>query len=143
MEKVISDAIENDRIILFDGVCKLCSAWSKFLIKYDKSHEFKLCSVQSAEGKAILDYFGYPEDYCETMLLVDGAKSFEKSEAFFKVMNGLGWPWKAITIFKVLPLNIRDWLYDRIALNRYALFGKYEYCLFPSADHNGRFLDGS
>lgn len=142
MKKMPLEAIENHRIILFDGVCKLCNAWSQFIIKYDKQHVFKLCSVQSQEGKAILKYFGYPDNYYETMLLVDAAKSYEKSEAFFRVMQGLGWPWKAIIIFKLLPISLRDWMYDRIALNRYALFGKYEQCILPTADHQGRFLDG-
>ena len=32
---------EGDKVILFDGVCKLCSAWAKFLIKYDKQRVFK------------------------------------------------------------------------------------------------------
>jgi hypothetical protein len=32
----------TDRIILFDGVCKLCNAESNFIIKHDKKHLFKL-----------------------------------------------------------------------------------------------------
>lgn len=135
--------ISRDKVILFDGVCKLCNAWSKFIIKLDKSYEFKLCSVQSKEGKEILRYFGYPEDYYETMLLVDDGKCIEKSEAFFRVMKGLGWPWKMINIFILIPTSLRDWMYDRIALNRYALFGKYDHCILPTADHKRRFLDGA
>jgi predicted DCC family thiol-disulfide oxidoreductase YuxK len=36
---------------------------------------------------------------------------------------------------------LRDWLYDRIALNRYQLFGKYDTCVIPSADHLSRYLN--
>ena len=143
MNKVAPEIIQEDRIILFDGVCKLCNAWSKFIIRYDRSHVFKLCSVQSDEGKEILRFFGYPEDIYETMLLVEGGKSYQKSEAFFRVMKGLGWPWRAFAVFKILPSSVRDWMYDRIALNRYALFGKYDHCLLPAADHKERFLDGA
>lgn len=131
----------SDKVILFDGVCKLCNAWSNFIIKYDRQHLFKLCSVQSEEGKKILLHFGLPSESYETMLYVEGDKSFQKSDAFFQVMAKLGYPWKMVCIFRLIPKPIRDWMYDRIALNRYTLFGKYDYCTLPSPDHEARFLD--
>jgi predicted DCC family thiol-disulfide oxidoreductase YuxK len=39
-----------------------------------------------------------------------------------------------------MPLVIKNWLYDRIALNRYRLFGQKEQCLIPSAPLMQRFL---
>jgi hypothetical protein len=47
-----------DKVILFDGVCKLCNAWSNFIIKHYHQHVFKLCSVQSDEGQEMLSHFG-------------------------------------------------------------------------------------
>ena len=132
----------SDRVILFDGVCKLCNAWSNFIIYNDGDKIFKLASVQSQEGQAILRHFGFPTDFFETMLLVEGAQCFEKSEAFFRVMKQLHYPWKAVTLFRIMPAPIRDWLYDRIALNRYQLFGKYQTCRLPTPDHEARYLDG-
>lgn len=131
----------SDKVILFDGVCKLCNAWSNFIIKHDRQRVFKLCSVQSKEGKQILLHFGLPSESYETMLYVEGNQSFQKSEAFFQIMTQLGYPWKIVYIFKVIPKPLRDWMYDRIALNRYSLFGKYDYCTLPSPDHEARFLD--
>ena len=131
----------NDRVILFDGVCKLCNFWSQFIIKYDVQHRFKLCSVQSPEGKKILAHFGMPTDYFETMLYVEGNQCFEKSDAFLKVMVQLKLPFRLFTIFELIPKSIRDWFYDRIALNRYALFGKYDRCILPEPDHQQRFLN--
>lgn len=131
----------SDKVILFDGICKLCNAWSNFIIKHDRQRLFKLCSVQSEEGKKILNYFGYPTESYETMLYVEGNQCFQQSDAFFKIVSKLGYPWKAICIFSVIPKTIRNWLYDRIALNRYRLFGKYDYCNLPSADYEARFLN--
>ncbi|EGH07515.1 hypothetical protein Pgy4_04277, partial [Pseudomonas savastanoi pv. glycinea str. race 4] len=34
------------------------------------------------------------------------------------------------------------WAYNRIALNRYRLFGRYDHCLLPSPENRQRFLDG-
>jgi predicted DCC family thiol-disulfide oxidoreductase YuxK len=36
---------------------------------------------------------------------------------------------------------LRDWLYDRIAHNRYRLFGRRQACLVPTSEIAGRFLD--
>lgn len=131
----------NDKVILFDGVCKLCNAWARFLIKFDKHRVFKLASVQSEEGKAILQWYGLPTDYFETMLLVEGPVMYQKSMAFIRVMLRLPLPWKLAALIWIIPAPLRDWLYDRIALNRYKLFGKYDACVIPSPDHLSRYLN--
>jgi predicted DCC family thiol-disulfide oxidoreductase YuxK len=56
-------------------------------------------------------------------------------------MHRLGWPWRALCVFQLIPRPLRDWLYDRIALNRYRLFGRYDLCRLPAADHAERFVD--
>jgi predicted DCC family thiol-disulfide oxidoreductase YuxK len=130
----------NDQIIMFDGVCKLCNRWSRFIIRFDVHKRFKLCAVQTDEGQAILQHFGYPIDYFETMLLVQGDHVLEKSDSFLAVINQLPVPWRFIGVAKIFPKFFRDWLYDRIALNRYWIFGKYNVCLLATPDHEGRFL---
>lgn len=130
----------HDRVVLFDGTCKLCSAWAKFLIRFDRGRRFKLATVQSPEGQAILSWYGLPTDYYETMLLVEGPGIHGKSSAFLRVMWRLPFPWPIACVGWFIPYFLRDWLYDRIALNRYALFGRYETCVVPSPDHNSRFL---
>ena len=44
----------GERVVLFDGVCKLCNGWAKFLIRDDPEQRFRLASVQAAEGQALL-----------------------------------------------------------------------------------------
>ncbi len=41
---------------------------------------------------------------------------------------------------RIVPRRIRDWLYDRIARNRYRLFGKRATCLVPSPEVAARFM---
>lgn len=40
----------GERVVLFDGVCKLCNGWAKFLIRHDSHQVFRLASVQSSVG---------------------------------------------------------------------------------------------
>lgn len=130
----------GDRVVLFDGVCKLCAAWARFLIRFDRHHAFKLCAVQSAEGQTILSFYRMPTDRFETMALIEGPTLHTRSDAFFGVMRRLPFPWPLVFMFAVVPRPVRDWLYDRIALNRYRLFGRFEHCMLPAPDHERRFL---
>ncbi|MFT4584372.1 MAG: putative DCC family thiol-disulfide oxidoreductase YuxK [Gammaproteobacteria bacterium] len=65
---------------------------------------------------------------------------YQRSEAFIPVMALMPLPWKLATIVWIIPVPLRDWLYDRIALNRYRLFGKLDVCLLPQSDYEGRFI---
>lgn len=133
----------TDKVILFDGVCRLCSAWVRFLIRFDHHCQFKLASVQSKEGQAILEWYGLPIDYFETMLLIEGPNVYTQSTAFIRVMVRLQWFWKLTAVVWLIPKSLRNWVYDRIALNRYALFGRNAVCLLSHPEHEGRFLNAS
>jgi predicted DCC family thiol-disulfide oxidoreductase YuxK len=56
------------------------------------------------------------------------------------VCDALGWPWKAARAINLLPRPLRDWLYGRIANNRYGLFGKKESCEIPSGELRERII---
>ena len=44
----------GERVVLFDGVCKLCNGWARFLIRHDRQRQFRLASVQSVPEKSAL-----------------------------------------------------------------------------------------
>lgn len=131
----------GDRVVLFDGVCKLCNGSVRFLIRHDRDKKIKLASVQSVEGQALLAWFCLPTERFDTMAFIENNMLYVRSEAFLRVMKHLPQPWPLLTIMSVIPKGIRDWCYDRIAQNRYRLFGRYDTCQLPSPDHKGRFLD--
>lgn len=131
----------SDRVVLFDGVCRLCSTWARFLIRFDRDRVFRLATVQSEAGKAILAWHGLPTDSYETMVVVEGPTVYTKSAAFIRVVARLPFPWPLTGVVWIIPRFIRDWLYDRVARNRYKLFGRYDTCLVPSPDIASRFLD--
>lgn len=130
----------HSSIILFDGVCKLCNGWAKFIMRVDKTYQFKLCPVQSETGQALLKQYGYPQDHFDTMLLILDGRAYQKSMAFLLIMKYLGLPYSLFHIFKWVPEFIRDGCYDRIARNRYRLFGKYDVCPINFSLDEKRFL---
>jgi len=96
--------------------------------------------MQSEKGQTILEHLEQPTDYFETMLYLENNKLYEKSAAFIRIVKHLPFPISLLFILKLIPNIIRDYVYDRIARNRYKIFGKYNKCTFPTEDHNNRYL---
>lgn len=130
----------GETVVLFDGVCKLCNGWAKFLIRHDRNQRIRLATVQSPEGQALLAWAGLPADAFDTMAVIRDNHYWVRSEAFFEVVAQLPGVWPALRLLRIVPRWLRDWLYDRVALNRYRLFGKHEVCMMPTPDHQRRFL---
>lgn len=130
----------GERVVLFDGVCKLCNGWARFLIRHDSEQRFRLASVQSSQGQALLAWGGLPTDHFDSMALIENGQMLLRSDAVLRVLAQLPGAWRHLAWLRVIPRPLRDWCYDRIARNRYRLFGRYEQCLLPSADHARRFL---
>ncbi|MCE9599633.1 MAG: thiol-disulfide oxidoreductase DCC family protein [Spirochaetia bacterium] len=131
----------NERVVLFDGVCNLCTAWTRFLIKYDAQARVRMCSIQSTPGQDLLLWAGVPVDNVNTMVYVRNNQALIRSDAFLFVMWDLGFPWSILTIARVIPRFIRDFFYKRIAHNRYLLFGKNEQCFLATPEQKRRFLE--
>jgi len=130
----------DDRVVLFDGVCNLCNASVQLLIRRDPAGRLRLASLQSPAGQAILAWCGLPADELDTMVFVEGGRAYFKSTAFLRVVRHFRQPWPWLSIGLLVPRPLRDWLYDRLARNRYRLFGRNETCMVPTPEVRGRFL---
>jgi len=130
--------VDNDTI-LFDGVCVLCSSWVQFIIERDHPGRFRFVPVQSPYGKILADRFGIDAEAPDSNVVVaDGIAHF-KADAAIAVLTQLpGWSWTVV--FRLVPRAVRNWLYDRVARNRYRLFGRTHTCLVPTPDVACRFL---
>lgn len=136
-------SVENQRpvIILFDGVCNLCSSVVQFIIKRDPSSKFKFASLQSDFGRAQLIRFNLNPDSLHSIVVIDDGEVFERSDAAFRIAKHLGGPWKIARVFKVLPKFLCDAFYNLLAANRYRIFGKMDRCMIPSEDMKERFIE--
>ena len=130
----------GETAVLFDGTCKLCNGWANFIIGHDTRRRIRLATVQSPEGQALLGWAGLPQDRFNTIVLIEGEQVFIRSDAMFEIFTRLGLPWRLLNCAKLVPRGARDWVYDKIALNRYRLFGRFDSCVEPCADHPRRYL---
>jgi len=132
--------VNNNQIILFDGVCNLCSGSVQFILKRDKEKKFLFASLQSGYGQALLKRLDLPTDTFNSFILYEDGKTFTRSTAALKMFSQLkNWGW--VKIFWIVPKFIRDAVYNLIAKNRYKWFGKKNECWLPTPDLKARFLD--
>lgn len=130
----------GESVVLFDGTCRLCNGWANFIIRHDSTHRFKLAPVQSHEGQELLKWAGLPTHEYNTIVVIEDDRFYVRSDAMFTILARLPAPWHWLCAARIVPLFLRDWMYDKIALNRFKLFGRYDTCRMPQPDHPGRFL---
>lgn len=127
-------------IVYFDGVCNLCNSAINFLIDQDKRQRLKFASLQSDAGVEILQRFSLPSDDYDSFLFLKEGQLFQKSDAVLEIVKVLGGAWSLMTVFKIIPKSIRDWMYTKVAQNRYQWFGKRNECRLPTPELKARFL---
>ena len=76
-----------------------------------------------------------------SVILIDGDRVLQRSDAALRAASYLRWPYRALTVLRLVPRPLRDLVYNFIARNRYRWFGKHESCRLPTPALRARFLD--
>ena len=134
------EALGDKPLIVFDGLCVLCSANARFVLRHDRRRHFNLTTAQGPLGEALYRHFGLATDDYETMLVIEDGRLFTESDGAIAIARGLGWPWRAAAAARIVPRPVRDAAYRLIARNRYRLFGRREVCWAPSPEEADRIL---
>ncbi|MDM0110535.1 thiol-disulfide oxidoreductase DCC family protein [Variovorax sp. J22R133] len=128
-------------IVVFDAQCLLRNGWVQFLLRHDRRGVVRFASIQGAAGKDLLAEAGLKVDGLQTLLVVEGARTWQHTSAILRVLHALGWPWRLAWGAWLVPAPLRDTLYRWVARNRYWLFGRTETCAMPPPNYAERFLD--
>ena len=126
--------------ILFDGVCNLCNGWVRFVMKNERKPEFRFASLQSKGAQEILNSFSVKNNLGSIVLIEDGML-YQKSEAVLRILGRLKPIWPLLAVFIIVPRVIRDGVYDIVAQNRYAWFGKQRSCELMDPADKLRFIE--
>jgi predicted DCC family thiol-disulfide oxidoreductase YuxK len=128
-------------VIVFDGVCMLCSRWVDFVLRRDPHGRYKFAAMQTASGRALLIEHGIDPHDPLSFLLLEDKKGYTDTDAIVRVLRSFGPGWKFIALLvSSVPRFVRDPLYRWIARNRYRMFGRRAACRVPTADSADRFL---
>jgi predicted DCC family thiol-disulfide oxidoreductase YuxK len=132
---------DDKALIVFDGVCVLCTGLAKFVLERDRDFVFRLATTQSPLGQALFRHYGLDTEAFETNLVLADGRACGKLGSVAVVCSRLGGIWRVFSLLRAIPRPIADWVYDRIALNRYALFGRTDSCMIPLPEWRARFIE--
>jgi predicted DCC family thiol-disulfide oxidoreductase YuxK len=119
-------------IVLYDGKCDICNGIVRFLTKNDKSKSIKFISRSSDLGMRYLESLPSITLTVDSVIVLMDGRFYIKSQAIIKLAQFLTWPWKMVSVFRILPLSFRDRLYDRVAKKRYLLLPRKNSCQIPA-----------
>ena len=117
----------DDGIILYDGVCVLCSGWMRFVLRRDQERLFRFTPIQSDYGSALARALGIDPLDPDTNAVIWKGIAYRQSDAALRVVSLLpGWGWARV--LHLVPRFIRDAVYRLIARTRYRVWGRHAVC---------------
>jgi predicted DCC family thiol-disulfide oxidoreductase YuxK len=97
--------------------------------------------LQSEIGQTIIKKYNIDTEKTDSILLYSNENGLSvKSTAALKVAKHLRFPRNLMFVFYIIPVSIRNWVYDYIAKNRYKWYGKQEACMIPTPELKSKFL---
>lgn len=127
------------QLVLYDGECGLCQAGVQWLLDHDPEGVYSLAPLQGETAARALANLHVPAGLDSMVLVEEGRISWE-STAGLRVLRGLGWPWRGLAVFLLVPALLRDPVYRWIAERRHRWFARPEACRLPRPGEAARFL---
>ncbi len=152
----VPDFDDTRPLIVFDGVCVLCSRSMRFIARKDEagndtsgplqsgplqSGQIQFTAAQSPLGQALFHHFGLDAETFETVLLIENGRAFGKRDAIAGIARHLRWPWRVGRVYGWLPRLVADPAYDLLAGSRYRIFGRTAVCARPDPSWASRVIE--
>jgi predicted DCC family thiol-disulfide oxidoreductase YuxK len=129
-----SSAPAHRAVVLFDGTCGLCERSVRFMARRDAAGHFQWAASQSPAGADLLARHGLTGEAGRTMILIENGRVYRRSTASLLVASRLRWPWSLLRVFLIVPVPVRDAVYDAIAAVRHRLMRRPDVCELPPPD---------
>jgi len=102
----------------------MCNSAVSFLHKRLGYSNYKFIVSQSKTGIEYLKQYNLSDISLESIILINEDKIFVKSNAILNIIDNMSYKWSILRIIKIIPQNLRDWLYDFVSKYRHIFFGK-------------------
>jgi len=132
-----------DGVMVFDGVCNLCSGYVRFVTAVDRQGLIRFAAMQSPFGRLLCEANGVDPFDPATFLFFDKARALEGTDAIAAMLTRLPKPWCWLRCLVLIPRPLRDGVYRWTARHRYRLLGKRRTCMTPPAAMRARFLEAA
>lgn len=128
-------------VAVMDGTCALCAFGAKMVHRLDRSGEIRIAPIQGETGAALMRQHGLdPLDPDSWLFIEEDGRVWRDLDALIQLgkrTGGIGW---LLVWLNVFPKSARDWMYARVARNRYRMFGRSEMCEIPDKALQARLL---
>lgn len=132
-------------LLLYDADCGFCSSVVRFVLEHERSQELRFAPMAGATAGRICSEYNELKNI-DSVVWVDRDGDGEprrilvRSAAALSVARYLGGWWRLLAVFWIVPVPVRDWVYDRVARNRHRIKGRRR-CVAPTAENQDRFLE--
>lgn len=130
----------DNPIAVMDADCALCSWGARMIHRLDRSREIRIAPIQSDTGAALMRAHGLDPQDPDTWLFIEDGTVWRDFDALIRIGLRSGGFGRVFVVLRLLPGPVRNWLYQRIARNRYAFFGKGDMCALPDPAFRARLL---
>ncbi|MGB3316438.1 MAG: DCC1-like thiol-disulfide oxidoreductase family protein [Albidovulum sp.] len=127
-------------VAFMDGECVLCAFGARMIDRLDRRGDIRICPVATPLGQAMLRHYGLTPGDPESWLFLEAGRVWRDFDAMARVGARSGGMGHLLRLLLVIPKPLRDWLYTRIARNRYALFGRTDLCALAPPSLRARLL---
>ena len=127
-------------VAVMDAECAICSWGARMIHRLDRAGTTRICPIQSPLGMALLRHYGLDPTDPASWLFLDAGTAHKDFEAVLYAGHRFGGLGRLTLTLRLIPRPLRDWLYRRLARNRYALFGRADLCALPDPALQRRIL---
>lgn len=116
-------------ILIFDGVCALCSRTVRLVTRHERTPgTVWFAPMQSEAGRELLRQHGFDPNALSSVVLIEDGTAHIRSDAVLRLAGYLRAPWWWARVLRVVPRPLLDAGYRLLAKHRYRIFGRVEYC---------------
>ncbi len=127
-------------IFFFDGDCGFCNATVLFLLDITKPSSLLFSSLQSEFTQGFFAENGFTQPDLTSAYLFHKGRLYQKSSAVIRAIALSEGLVKYLSICLIIPLFIRDGIYDLFAMNRKRIPIRKDVCRILTPQENQRFL---
>lgn len=127
-------------VVLYDGVCGLCSRTVSWLAAHDRERRLAYAPLQGETAALLRRRHPQIPEGLDAVVFVDPGGVHLRSRALLEIARHLGPPWRWAHRLRRLPSGPLDLLYGLVARVRYRVWGRYGACRLPAGTDTARHL---
>ncbi len=131
-------------IVIFDGLCVLCSSGVQWMLDRDPNGESRFAVIQDPLARALYRHYDLDADAFDTFMVLKDGLPHTRWAGVLVAARTLPQPWRAMGFAgRIVPDAVGNRIYDWVQRNRLKWFGERESCRSPEEGERSRFFISS